>query len=258
MIAELKHAFTTRYPSPDPRGQVDAADHQGDEDGRRVEAAPGAGADAAGAAVRLADAARAEQPGVARRSVDAPAARRARRRRRPAARCCCSSSPPIAACAAASTPTSSSRRASSSPRIAGREVALGLVGRRGRDFFARRGFEVRYEQVNLFAKVKLRGRARRSRRPAMEAFLNGEVDSVYLVYNEFKSVMVQRVVGRAAAADPAARHRRRAGRHRAADRLPLRAGAGAAVRRTLHPDATSRSRCSARCSNRTPRSTPRR
>ena len=32
-----------------------------------------------------------------------------------------------------------------------REVALGLVGRRGRDYFARRGFEVRYEQVNLFA-----------------------------------------------------------------------------------------------------------
>ena len=31
-----------------------------------------------------------------------------------------------------------------------REVALGLVGRRGRDYFARRGFEVRYEQVNLF------------------------------------------------------------------------------------------------------------
>ena len=31
-----------------------------------------------------------------------------------------------------------------------REVALGLVGRRGRDFFGRRGFEVRYEHVNLF------------------------------------------------------------------------------------------------------------
>src|SRR5690242_12995655 len=36
----------------------------------------------------------------------------------------------------------------------GRQVALGLVGRRGRDFFARRGFEVRYEQVNLFAQLK--------------------------------------------------------------------------------------------------------
>src|SRR6188508_115209 len=32
----------------------------------------------------------------------------------------------------------------------GRQVALGLVGRRGRDFFARRGFDVRYEQINLF------------------------------------------------------------------------------------------------------------
>ena len=35
-----------------------------------------------------------------------------------------------------------------------REVALGLVGRRGRDYFGRRGFEVRYEQVNLFATLK--------------------------------------------------------------------------------------------------------
>ena len=66
-----------RYPAPRPRGQVDAADHEGDEDGRRVEAAPRAGAHPAGAAVRDRDAARAEQPGDARRSVAAPAARRA-------------------------------------------------------------------------------------------------------------------------------------------------------------------------------------
>ena len=75
----------------------------------------------------------------------------------------------------------------------GREVALGLVGRRGRDFFARRGFEVRYEQVNLFATVKYED-ARAIARAGIEAFQSGEVDSVYLVYNEFKSVMVQKVV----------------------------------------------------------------
>ncbi|MDQ3486337.1 MAG: ATP synthase F1 subunit gamma [Acidobacteriota bacterium] len=75
----------------------------------------------------------------------------------------------------------------------GREVALGLVGRRGRDFFARRGFAVRYEQVNLFAKVNY-DHAKAIAHAAMDAFLNNEVDSVYLVYNEFKSVMVQRVV----------------------------------------------------------------
>ena len=50
-----------------------------------------------------------------------------------------------------------------------RQVALGLVGRRGRDYFARRGFEVRYEQVNLFAGLQVRAREgdradRRSRR----------------------------------------------------------------------------------------------
>src|SRR5512142_389268 len=33
----------------------------------------------------------------------------------------------------------------------GRDIALGLVGRKGRDYFARRGFDVRYEQVNLFS-----------------------------------------------------------------------------------------------------------
>jgi F-type H+-transporting ATPase subunit gamma len=75
----------------------------------------------------------------------------------------------------------------------GREVALGLVGRRGRDFFARRGFEVRYEQVNLFAHLKFED-AQAIARAAMDAFVGGEADSVYVVYNEFKSVMVQRVV----------------------------------------------------------------
>ncbi len=74
-----------------------------------------------------------------------------------------------------------------------REVALGLVGRRGRDYFARRGFEVRYEQVNLFAGLQF-AHAKSIADEAIEAFTNGQVDSVYLVYNEFKSVMTQRIV----------------------------------------------------------------
>jgi F-type H+-transporting ATPase subunit gamma len=73
-----------------------------------------------------------------------------------------------------------------------REVALGLVGRRGRDYFGRRGFDVRYEQINLFATLKYDD-AQAIGRAAREAFAGGDVDSVYLVYNEFKSVMVQRV-----------------------------------------------------------------
>ena len=75
---------------------------------------------------------------------------------------------------------------------AGRQVALGLIGRRGRDFFARRGFAVRYEQVNLFAHLKFEN-AQEIAAAATAAFTQGEVDSVFLAYNEFKSVMVQHV-----------------------------------------------------------------
>jgi F-type H+-transporting ATPase subunit gamma len=74
-----------------------------------------------------------------------------------------------------------------------REVTLGLVGRKGRDFFMRRGFAVRYELINLFQKLSFdHGQA--IAKEAIAAFTEGEVDAVYLVYNEFKSVIQQRVV----------------------------------------------------------------
>ena len=74
-----------------------------------------------------------------------------------------------------------------------RPVALGLVGRRGRDYFVRRGFDITVERVNLFAKLSLED-AREIARTAIEAFTGGEVDAVYLTYNEFRSVLAQRVV----------------------------------------------------------------
>src|SRR5476651_2194963 len=70
---------------------------------------------------------------------------------------------------------------------------LGLVGRKGRDFFARRGFAVLFEQVGIFQKLRYDD-ARAIAQTAMEAFLSGQVDRVVLVYNEFRSVMTQRVV----------------------------------------------------------------
>ena len=74
-----------------------------------------------------------------------------------------------------------------------RPVALGLVGRRGRDYYAKRGFAVRYERVNFFARLTYDD-PRDIAKTAMEAFVNGEVDRVLLTYNEFRSVMTQRVV----------------------------------------------------------------
>ena len=71
--------------------------------------------------------------------------------------------------------------------------SLGLVGRKGRDFFGRRGFAVLFEQVGIFQKLRFDD-AQAIARAAIDAFITEQVDRVVLVYNEFKSVMTQRVV----------------------------------------------------------------
>ena len=71
--------------------------------------------------------------------------------------------------------------------------SLGLVGRKGRDFFGRRGFTVLFEQVNLFQKLSFDS-ALAIAQTATEAFTSGQFDRVVVVYNEFKSVISQRVV----------------------------------------------------------------
>ncbi len=74
-----------------------------------------------------------------------------------------------------------------------RQVAVGLIGRKGRDFFRRRGFDVRYEAVGIFQKLSFKDAADIAD-VAIEEFTSGAASSVYLVYNEFKSVMSQRIV----------------------------------------------------------------
>jgi F-type H+-transporting ATPase subunit gamma len=73
------------------------------------------------------------------------------------------------------------------------EVALGLVGRKGRDFFRRRGLDVWYEATGIFQKLSFNDAADIAN-AAIGEFTSGRANSVYLVYNEFKSVMAQRLV----------------------------------------------------------------
>ena len=75
----------------------------------------------------------------------------------------------------------------------GRDVALALVGRKGRDVFMRRGFDVLYEEVGVFQNVKW-SHAQAIAQTAIKEFLGPDISSVYLVYNEFRSAISQRVV----------------------------------------------------------------
>src|SRR5262245_57679690 len=74
-----------------------------------------------------------------------------------------------------------------------RDIALRLVGRHGRDLFRRRGADVRYEPIGIFQKMTFAD-AIEIADAAIEGFTSGAASSVHLVYNEFKSVMTQRLV----------------------------------------------------------------
>ena len=76
---------------------------------------------------------------------------------------------------------------------AGREVAMGLVGRKGRDFFARRGVDIRFEMVNLFNDLRY-SHAEAMAEKSIEQYASGAVSGVSILYNEFKSVLQQQVV----------------------------------------------------------------
>jgi len=66
-----------------------------------------------------------------------------------------------------------------------------LIGRKGRDFFRKRGVQITAEYTGM-AKVQYQDAAEIGGK-LMERFRNEEIDAVYLLYNEFKSVMAQRV-----------------------------------------------------------------
>jgi F-type H+-transporting ATPase subunit gamma len=74
----------------------------------------------------------------------------------------------------------------------GQRVSLILVGRKGRDFFRRRGFPSRLEKVNISHLTFADAEALAA--PIIEDYVSGDVDGVYIVYNEFKSMIAQRVV----------------------------------------------------------------
>ena len=76
---------------------------------------------------------------------------------------------------------------------AGETVKIVVIGRKGRDFFRRRNAPVLEVLTGVWERVDIE-QARTIARKVLTPFVAGQVDSIYLVYNEFKSAMSQRVV----------------------------------------------------------------
>ncbi len=72
------------------------------------------------------------------------------------------------------------------------EISLVLLGRKGRDFYKKRNSKILAEHVNVLNKATYADAAAIAK-ATVERFRNGEIDSVYLLNNEFKSVILQRL-----------------------------------------------------------------
>jgi F-type H+-transporting ATPase subunit gamma len=74
----------------------------------------------------------------------------------------------------------------------GVEVQFATVGRRGRDYLRRRKAPILVDFEGVWDDLNIE-QARRIARALLQPFLRREFDSIYLVYNEFKSAMTQRL-----------------------------------------------------------------
>ena len=75
----------------------------------------------------------------------------------------------------------------------GREMELNIIGKRARDFFRRRTYAVRHEAIGVLQKPSFADAAAIAR-DLIDEFVKGKKDQIWLVYNEFKSVVQQRVI----------------------------------------------------------------
>jgi F-type H+-transporting ATPase subunit gamma len=75
----------------------------------------------------------------------------------------------------------------------GKKVVTIPVGKKGRDSLKKAGFVFAGEFVNVLARVEFKT-AKEIANLAAELYANGEVDAVYIIFSEFKSVMTPHLV----------------------------------------------------------------
>jgi F-type H+-transporting ATPase subunit gamma len=75
---------------------------------------------------------------------------------------------------------------------ASKKIRVIAVGKKGRDFLRKRNYEFAGEYLNVSLNVEFR-HAKEIAAKVVELYSSREVDAVYVIYNEFKSVIVQRL-----------------------------------------------------------------
>ena len=77
--------------------------------------------------------------------------------------------------------------------LSDRDVKVDVIGRKARDWFNRRNYAVRRIVIDIFRTLSLQ-HAQEIATDLVRSFVEEECDAVYMIYNEFKSAIQQRVV----------------------------------------------------------------
>src|SRR5437762_2399476 len=70
----------------------------------------------------------------------------------------------------------------------GRKLSVIPVGKKGRDALRKAGFNLIAEYINVLARVEF-GAVREISNLVTDLYAKGEIDSVYIIFSEFKTVM---------------------------------------------------------------------
>jgi F-type H+-transporting ATPase subunit gamma len=74
-----------------------------------------------------------------------------------------------------------------------RDVSIVVVGRKGRDYFIRRPVKIIGEYINIFGSLQF-SQAQPIAKRIIDLYTEEKLDAVDFIYNEFKSIMTQRVM----------------------------------------------------------------
>jgi F-type H+-transporting ATPase subunit gamma len=74
-----------------------------------------------------------------------------------------------------------------------RDISIVTVGRKGRDYYVKRPVKVIGEHINIFGRLEF-SQSQAISKTIIELYTEEKVDAVDFIYNEFKSIMTQRVM----------------------------------------------------------------
>ncbi len=74
-----------------------------------------------------------------------------------------------------------------------KNIGLHLIGKKGYDFFKKKPYPIKSYMINIFRKITFQHSMEISKR-IIASYIEGDLDALYLLFNEYKSALQQRVV----------------------------------------------------------------